>query len=89
MKLPPCRIIDGYETHDCPERHLGCHSTCKRYAEYRAYMDDLHRKKQTNLALNEMAINRSNLRGKSNNSLTRWFKRLAKELKYERDRNSR
>lgn len=24
---------------DCPERAVGCHSSCERYQEYRAYLD--------------------------------------------------
>lgn len=25
---------------DCPERSVGCHSSCKRYKAYREYLDE-------------------------------------------------
>lgn len=34
MRRPPCKkLVDGIFV-DCKERCLGCHSTCKKYAEY-------------------------------------------------------
>lgn len=38
----PCLQPDGS---DCPERHVGCQSKCKRYLIYKAYRMALSRKR--------------------------------------------
>ena len=31
--------------YNCPDREMGCHGRCERYAEYRAQMDEVGRKR--------------------------------------------
>lgn len=31
---------------DCPDRHVGCHSDCERYLEFRKKLDELREKKR-------------------------------------------
>lgn len=43
-KYPPC--YDRHTGEHCIERHVGCHATCKRWAEYQAERDERYRKKK-------------------------------------------
>lgn len=40
----------------CQERHALCHSTCSRYLEYRAKMDDISKQRMQAQALNEADV---------------------------------
>ena len=35
---------------DCKDRHVGCHSTCKRYEEYRTKLDEYNEKHRKQIA---------------------------------------
>ena len=42
--IPPC--------YHCPERHIGCHATCKEYLDWcRAHGEALERRREYNVGL--------------------------------------
>lgn len=43
MKSAPCK--------GCLKHEIGCHGTCKEYLEYRAYRDNLLKRKQQELEI--------------------------------------
>lgn len=45
MNNPPCR--------GCQQRHLGCHSNCKKYLEWRDLRDDILKEKKKNLTVSD------------------------------------
>ena len=50
LKRSPC--------YGCADRHLGCHSSCEKYEKFRERLDEIHKERDMETALNYLDTRR-------------------------------